>query len=66
MRTSAGKYKLVSESIFFFLQLVKSKTKHHPTLTLDKYAYGEVLHIIADICLQYNLSKKLKSVKRLK
>ena len=24
-------------------------TKRHPTLTSDKYAYGEVLHIIADI-----------------
>ena len=31
------------------IQLVKPKTKHHPTLTSDKYAYGEVLHIIADI-----------------
>ena len=30
-------------------QLVKPKTKHHPTLTSDKYAYGEVLHTIADI-----------------
>ena len=30
-------------------QLIKPKTKHHPTLTSDKYAYGEVLHIIADI-----------------
>ena len=29
--------------------MVKSKTKHHPTLTSDKYTYGEVLHIIADI-----------------
>ena len=27
----------------------KTKTKHHPTLTSDKYACGEVLHIIADI-----------------
>ena len=31
------------------MQLIKPKTKHHPTLTSDKYAYGEVLHIIADI-----------------
>ena len=31
------------------MQLVKPKTKHHPTLTSDKYADGEVLHIIADI-----------------
>ena len=31
------------------MQLVKPKTKYHPTLTSDKYAYGEVLHIIADI-----------------
>ena len=31
------------------MQLVKPKTKHHPILTWDKYAYGEVLHIIADI-----------------
>ena len=31
------------------IQLVKPKTKHQPTLTSDKYAYGEVLHIIADI-----------------
>ena len=29
--------------------VIKPKTKHHPTLTSDKYAYGEVLHIIADI-----------------
>ena len=32
------------------MQLVKPKTKHHPTLTSDKYTYGEVLHVIADIC----------------
>ena len=31
------------------MQLVKSKTKHHPTLTSDKYDYGEMLLIIADI-----------------
>ena len=31
------------------MQLIKPKTKHHPTLTSDKCAYGEVLHIIADI-----------------
>ena len=31
------------------MQLVKPKTKHHPTLTSYKYAYGKVLHIIADI-----------------
>ena len=31
------------------MQSVKPKTKHHPTLTSDKYASGEVLHIIADI-----------------
>ena len=31
------------------MQLVKPKTKHHPTLTPDKYAYGEVLYITADI-----------------
>ena len=30
-------------------QLVKPKAKHHPTLTSDKSAYGEVLHIIAGI-----------------
>ena len=30
-------------------QLVKPTTKHHPTLTSDKYAYAEVLHTIADI-----------------
>ena len=39
--------KLTSENKI--IQLVKPKTKHHPTLTSDKYAYGEVLHIIADI-----------------
>ena len=27
------------------MQLVKPKTKHHPALTSDIYAYGEVLHI---------------------
>ena len=31
------------------IQLVKPRTKHHPTLTPDKYAYGEVLYITADI-----------------
>ena len=31
------------------IQLVKPKTKHHPTLISEKYAYGEMLHIIADI-----------------
>ena len=31
------------------MQLVKPKTKHHPALTSDKYAYDEVRHIIADI-----------------
>ena len=31
------------------MQLVKPKTIRHPTLTSDKYACGEVLHIIADI-----------------
>ena len=31
------------------MQLVKPKTKHHPTLTTDKYAFGEVLYIIVDI-----------------
>ena len=39
--------KLTSENKI--IQLVKPKTKHHPTLTPDKYAYVEVLHIIADI-----------------
>ena len=31
------------------IQSVKPKTNRQPTLTSDKYAYGEVLHIIADI-----------------
>ena len=29
------------------MQLVKPKTKYYPTLTLDKYFYGDELHIIA-------------------
>ena len=58
------------------MQLVKPKTKHNPTLTSDIYSYSEVLYISVVhilICaphssqyLQYNLSKKLKSVNRLK
>ena len=39
--------KIISENRI--IQLEKPKTKHHPTLTSDKYAYGEVLHITADI-----------------
>ena len=30
-------------------QLLKPKTKHHPILFPDKYAYCEVLHMIANI-----------------
>ena len=44
------------------IQLVKPKIKHHPTLTSDKYAYGEVLHIIAEIS-KTTFQKSLKSVK---
>ena len=46
------------------IQLVKPKTKYHPTLTSDKYAYGEVLHIVAESSIQP--FEKLKPVKRLK
>ena len=47
------------------IKLVKPKTKSHPTLTSDKYTYGEVLHIITDIS-NTTFRKKLKSVRRLK
>ena len=46
------------------IQLVKSKTKHHPTFTSDKYAYGEVISPIqnfedAKICEEI----KIKTIK---
>ena len=48
------------------IPLVKPKTKHHPTLTSDKYAYGEVLHIIADISntnfRKANISEEIKII----
>ena len=31
------------------MQLVKPSTTHYPALTSDIYAYGKVLHIMADI-----------------
>ena len=46
-------------------QLLKSKTKHHPILFPDKYAYCEVLHMIANIS-NTTIQKNLKSAKRIK
>ena len=47
------------------IQLVKPKTKEHPTLTSDIYAFGEMQHIIGEIS-NTTIQKSLKSVKRLK
>ena len=46
------------------MQLVKPKIKHHPTVTSDIYAYGEVLNIITEISRAI-FRKSLNSVKRL-
>ena len=44
---------------------MKPKTKHHPALTSGRYAYGEVLQIIAEIS-NTTFQKSKKTVKKLK